>query len=269
MMTWPYVLGAPRLLSPLTAESPPHFKFYKRRVGGKHAVIVINGFMSKGNLDVSDWEKEILRTFGRATWYHLDWEAARHPSDHLAHLISIDGLLENAFGKILPNMLTAWHSTMVAAAHAGKLLAQAIVQTPEWRYTLIGHSLGARVIHFALKDLAQQPRKHIENAYLLGGAVGGGAKDDACWEAAVGAVKGKIFNCYSGNDEVLRRLYQGANAMLSKPIGYSKIHLIHPRITSIDATLQVHGHTRWKEHFGSILNQLAHEDRQRRSAQEN
>jgi hypothetical protein len=246
-----YLPGLHRMLD----KAPgPHFQFHKRRSGNRHAVIVINGFMTRGDMDVSDWERSILHRFGDASWYHLDWETTRHPKDYLADLLTIDGLLGLSRRAMATELLGAWHSTMRTAEQAGKLLAQAIARTPGWRFTLLGHSLGARVIHFALKDLA--PYVRVDNVYLLGGAVGGSSKDDACWKTAASAVKDKIYNCYSGEDEVLRFLYQGANAKLSDPIGYSGIHLKHPRIVQHDATALVQSHTAWKQHFGSILERL-------------
>jgi len=248
--------GARRLLNHLTHETPPYFALHKRRAGGKHAVIMVNGFMSQGDLDVSDWEAAIAQKFGRATWYHLDWEAERHLSNRAEHWLSTDGLVDWAYVKNHQNVLTRWHSAMVAAERAGELLAQAILRTPQWRYTLVGHSLGARVIHFALKALAARSYKRIENVYLLGGAVGGGSQDSACWETVASALKGRLFNCYSGGDTVLRVLYQLANAGMSDPIGYCGIQLQHPRIVSYDASARVQGHGQWKREFRSILMHL-------------
>jgi hypothetical protein len=59
----------------------PHFSFRKLRDGGKHAVIFVNGFLSQGNRETADWEGALKRKFGRATWYHLDWDACGHPHD--------------------------------------------------------------------------------------------------------------------------------------------------------------------------------------------
>lgn len=253
----PAIHAGYRLLKPSPAPSGPYFKFHKRRSGGRHAVILINGFMTRGDLDVVDWETAILDKFGEATWYHLDWDTTRNPKDYAGDLLSIDSLLDTSLSKEAFELLAAWHSTMQKAEKAGRLLAHAIMRTPGWRYTLAGHSLGARVIHFALKELAEHERQCIDNVYLLGGAVGGGAKDKNCWKSAVSAVKGRIFNCYSENDMVLHVLYRAANAMMSEPIGYGGIRLKHPRIVAHDATKEVDGHTAWKRRFGSILEQLA------------
>jgi len=238
-----------------TAKVLPHFDIRKLRDGGKHAVIVINGFLSKGDLDTRDWEQAIGRKFGRATWYHLDWEAYRDPLKQLGDILTFQSWRKEP-GKSEPPVALAWHSTMSAAEEAGELLARAILSTPGWRFTLIGHSLGARVIHYALKALAKHPAKRVTNAYLLGGAVGGSAKDNACWEAAVSAVSGRIFNCYSSEDLTLQGAYQTANAMYSRPAGYAGIHLEHPRIVDFNCSALVGGHMKWKSSFREILAQL-------------
>jgi pimeloyl-ACP methyl ester carboxylesterase len=236
-------------------EAPPHFSIRKLREGGKHAVIVINGFLSKGDLDTRDWEQAIGRKFGRATWYHLDWEAYQDPLKQLGDILTLEAWRKKS-GKSEPPAALAWHSAMNAAEQAGELLARAILCTPGWRFTLVGHSLGARVIHYALKALAKHPDKRVSNAYLLGGAVGGSAKDNACWEAAVSAVSGRIFNCYSSEDLTLQGAYQTANVMYSRPAGYAGIHLEHPRIVDFNCSALVGGHMKWKSSFREILAQL-------------
>lgn len=238
-------------------DDATHFSITKLREGGNHAVIVINGFLSKGDLDTSDWQDAIQRKFRQATWYHLDWEAYRDPLKQLGDLFTLGGLSKKARGKSEPELWRAWHTTMLNAERAGKLLAEAILRTPGWRFTLAGHSLGARVIHFALKELAKQSRKRVSNVYLLGGAIGGSAKDDDCWEEAVSAVTGRIFNCYSSHDLTLQGAYQGANLMLSRPAGYAGIHFEHERIIDRDFSGLVEGHMKWKSNFGEILRRLA------------
>jgi hypothetical protein len=247
------IFFAPEILRTKKTGTAPHFQFHKLREGSKDAVIVINGFLSMEARDTADWEAAIARRFGRATWYHLDWEACQHPITELRKLFSLPGLFGAASGSRAPNALSSWHTAMSSAERAGILLADAITSTPDWRFTLAGHSLGARVIHFALKELANRSCRRIQNVYLLGGAVGGGAKDDGCWATATEAVNGKIYNCFSGNDTVLQMAYQGANAMLSEPIGYSGISLRHPDIVPYDASRYVDGHGAWKRNFGIIL----------------
>ncbi len=254
----PWILPMATTGLPLRSSHPPRFKIQKLRSGGKHAVIVVNGFLSKGDLGTSDWENALAAKFGRATWYHLDWDAVRHPVAQAADLLTIDGMLDRMLGKQEPALLASWHTAMLAAERAGELLAQAILATPGWRFTLAGHSLGARVIHFALKALEGKGAPRIENVYLLGGAVGGGDDDrnKRDWTSAANAVKGRIFNCFSKEDGVLEWLYQGANVLQSRPVGLHGIKLKHERIFHFDCSPLVMGHMKWKDNFGHILHQL-------------
>jgi pimeloyl-ACP methyl ester carboxylesterase len=249
-----------------------NFDIRKLQDGTKHAVVVVNGFLSAESEETEDWEDHLSNYFGRNSWYHLDWEA--HNLSKLgSKLVSAPktaGLefakalakraLKSAPRKVGPLSLLStvadaisnpWHSTMVKAQMSGVMLADAIARTPGWRFTLVGHSLGARVVYYALEALSTQRRKRIENVYLLGGAVG--RKDDAGWARAITPVSGKIYNCYSKNDGTLGYLYRGANLGLSQPIGYDVITLRNAKIRNINCSRIVNGHMDWKGQFGKIL----------------
>ena len=236
-----------------------HFSIRKIHSGGKHGVVFVNGFLSERHSDVSDWTRCSAERFGEATQYHLDWEASRHPKD-----TAMDSAFTSIGSKVpvvhaaltAVNALAAWHMSMKNAGIAGRLLANAIVRTPGWQFTLAGHSLGARVIHFALVELAKQHGKRIDNVYLLGAAVGGGDKDAECWRKAADAVGGKIFNCFSQNDHVLARDYRTANAMMSEPAGYSGIKLKHDQVHNMNCSALVDGHSSWKSRFDDIIFEL-------------
>ncbi|GEM_PF-3921165 len=249
-------------LGKLIRDRAPHFEFHKIRRGGNHAVILVNGFLSQGDHDTADWEAAIEDKFGDATWYHLDWDACRGPKRQAIELLTLDSLLKLPMFSMQPmppvvGGMLSWHAAMSAAERAGELLAEAIQRTPDWRFTLAGHSLGGRVVHFALKGLAKSPHKRVENAYLLGAAVGGGTKDSACWAKAAGAVEGRVFNCYSNKDAILSRLYRGANLWMSEPAGHSGIVLKHAGLFHLDCQHLVDSHFTWKSKFSTILEQLA------------
>ena len=259
-----------------------HFDILKLKPAkgrSKKSVIVINGFMSQSDYDSSDWTDQLSSHFVDHAWYHTDWEAKslQKLGSYAFKSPKIAGLeiaknvgkraIKSAAGKITPITLVnhisdiignPWHSTMTKAMMTGAMLADAIARTPGQQFTLIGHSLGARVIYYALKALStsKSKKKMIENVYLLGGAVGGGVKDNDDWEKATRSVEGKIFNCYSEKDMVLKYLYQGANAGISTPIGYKKIALKHEKIHNFDCEALVGGHFGWKRNLDEILTQL-------------
>ncbi len=237
-----------------------HFAIRKISDGAQHGITFVNGFLSEAETDTCDWTGSTKQYFEKATCYHLDWEATRHLKNALPEALA-SAFVSIANSHILfagANIAASWHLSMKNAEVAGRLLASAILRTPDWSFTLAGHSLGARVIHFALVELAKHGSKRIENAYLLGAAVGGGGKDDDCWRQAANAVRGKIFNCFSSEDSTLAMLYRGANVMVSRPAGYSGIHLEHAQVINVDCSDFVKAHTLWKSKFGEIIRRLEH-----------
>jgi pimeloyl-ACP methyl ester carboxylesterase len=121
-------------------------------------------------------------------------------------------------------------------------------------FILMGHSLGARVIHSLLSVLSTTDRNCIKGVYLLGGAVDG-TKEDT-WGEIAQAVDGRIYNIYSTEDDVLDKLYRGANAFLSQPIGIRAIRSSEPNILNFDASTIVSGHMRHKKEFGQVLDRI-------------
>jgi predicted RNA-binding Zn-ribbon protein involved in translation (DUF1610 family) len=94
---------------------------------------------------------------------------------------------------------------------------------------LIGFSLGARVIHWALWD-NEWNRYRLNDIFLLGGATDSLSGD---WSECAEKISGKIYNVYSKNDMVLT---------IIKPdweycIGISPIPERHPRIKNIKCDL--------------------------------
>lgn len=157
-----------------------------------------------------------------------------------------------AISEIIDN---PWHTSMLKASMTGILLADLIARTNQKEgFILMGHSLGSRVIYYLLNAISTKDKSPIEDVYLLGGAVD--RKDKKGWQTALKAVNGKLYNCYSENDSVLKILYQGANALLSSPIGLDDIEVIDPKLKNVDTTSIVSGHLKYKERFWEILNHI-------------
>ncbi|WOQ98448.1 DUF726 domain-containing protein [Vibrio cholerae] len=124
-------------------------------------------------------------------------------------------------------------------------------ETEGQKFNLVGHSLGCRVIFYTLMALGTKSEKYINDVILLGGAVG---KDDKnSWLNALSTIDGRLYNCYSEQDMVLKHLYDCANAKLSKPIGFYPIPFEDERLVNIDCTDIVHSHMTWKKNYATIL----------------
>lgn len=113
-------------------------------------------------------------------------------------LISIASMIDNP-----------WNVCISRSVEIGEQLAETLLQRPNGHkpVTLIGFSLGARVIFHCLLKMASRPdsRGIIENVILLGAPVS--ASSDQ-WELACKVVGGRIINGYSSNDWMLKFLYR-------------------------------------------------------------
>lgn len=250
------------------------FDVIKGQSGRGASVLFVNGFLNQRNDDLKDWRESAERVFKRRPWYLVTWESKTLAS--LGQLLggnagkaAVGKLIvalakrasKKAGGKIAsaPYMAIAadlvgndWHTAMTKAAMTGIVMADLISRTPRRKYILVGHSLGCRVIYYALEALSTRADSPlVKDVILLGGAVG--ADDDAGWSRAVEAVSGKIHNCFSSRDVVLTAAYKGANAFLSEPIGLRPISHVSPCIENWDCTEFIGGHMEWKPKFDEVL----------------
>lgn len=254
----------------------PDFQFTPLRdlkTNPNHHIIVVNGFLTENDHDASDWSKALADHHPESQLWHLNWEAKtlRKLGGLVGNLAKNVGTTQVAkagiavASKRLATSFNAagwaytaadlvgnpWHSAMFNAEKTGALLAEAISRTKGQSFTLIGHSLGARVVFFALMALATKEEQYVQDAVLIGGAVG--RDETASWSDATSATKGTLYNCHSDNDDVLRFLYRTANAGLSSPAG------LGPAVIgahNLDCTDFISGHNVWKENLPKVLQRI-------------
>jgi hypothetical protein len=116
-------------------------------------------------------------------------------------------LLGSATGMLIEN---AWTIAVDRAEKAGKLLAQVLVDGGGGRnpVTLVGHSMGARLIFAALVELHKARERGVglvEDVVLMGAPIGLGAREQ--WSAARSVVAGRFINAYSENDWLLKVMF--------------------------------------------------------------
>ena len=253
------------------------FKITKVKEGNGPALLFINGFLSQKDQDPSDWIKSVRNKFPSNPYYYVNWESS---TNYKMGSLIMKGPSGVAFQKYIKELMkrgsrsiakkltslnfaatiseligNPWHTSMVKASMTGILLADLIARTNQKEgFILMGNSLGCRVIYYLLNAISSKDKSPIEDVYLLGGAVD--RKDKKGWKAALKAVNGKLYNCYSENDSVLKYLYQGANALVSSPIGLGDIEVSDPKLKNVDTTSIVSGHLKYKERFWEILNHI-------------
>jgi len=143
-----------------------------------------------------------------------------------------------------------WHMAVDRAEKAGNHLASILMQGIGGRrpVTLVGFSLGSRVIFYALEALAKRKALGVvEHAILMGAAV---TNSPERWGSVRATVAGRLVNAYSSTDYVLKCLYQ--IAQLNRGVaGIASID--HPDVESINVTHIAPGHLAYESGTEALL----------------
>nr|KAJ3421114.1 hypothetical protein HK105_004453 [Polyrhizophydium stewartii] len=145
-----------------------------------------------------------------------------------------------------------WGNALTKAEKAGRVLADTLMSRVQGSrpVTLVGYSLGARVIYFCLLELAAHNAFGIvEEAYLFGTPVIGNKKD---WERIASVVAGRVVNGYTQSDMLLGVLYRASSALWSDVAGLRPVNGV-PGIESMDLSEFVKGHLEYRSNLPKIL----------------
>ena len=254
------------------------FEICRVRDGREPGLVFVNGFLSQRNPDHSDWEAGLDSNFSEHQCYLTKWESKCLYS--LGSLIT-KGASGQAFRNLIVklakrasrkagsklNPLTwataiadivanPWHTAVIKAGMTGVMFGDALARTTKSNFVLMGHSLGCRAILHLLAALSSTSWRGVQDVYLFGGACD--RCDGELWKQSLQAVTGRIYNCYSSNDGVLKYLYGPAVAFVSNPIGLGPIEFESDRIINVDVSDIVGGHMQYKENLSNILKQISH-----------
>lgn len=144
------------------------------------------------------------------------------------------------------------------ADKAGEVLADALINKAQGErpVSLIGYSLGARVIYSCLTILARRRAFGlVESVVMIGSPTPSTTAD---WRIMRSVVSGRLINVYSENDYILGFLYRTSSIQLGVA-GLQKIEGI-PSVENVDVSETVSGHLRYRYLVGSILKKLGFED---------
>ncbi|XP_061114819.1 transmembrane and coiled-coil domain-containing protein 4 [Conger conger] len=203
------------------------------------------------------WESRFLRDLGSAMDSLLDGLVSIVAQEALKYTI-LSGIVTAltwpasilAVASVIDN---PWGVCLSRSAEVGKHLAQVLRsrQQGERPVSLIGFSLGARVIYFCLQELANDTGSEgvVEDAILLGAPVDGSPKQ---WERMSKVVAGKIVNGYCRGDWLLGFLYRGSSAQLCVA-GLQPISLDDQRMINVDLSSVVNGHLDYMRQMETIL----------------
>lgn len=141
----------------------------------------------------------------------------------------------------LSAIVTKFHKACNKAKFTGRQLARQIASQSfgVGPVSLIGFSLGSRVIYYTLMELYDmgESQVYIQDIVLLGGAA---KNDPVIWSELLTQVAGRAVNVHSSHDLVLKRIYN--LAMLGKPTPVGQGPVECERVENYDASSYVAGH---------------------------
>ncbi|KAF8253219.1 DUF726-domain-containing protein [Wilcoxina mikolae CBS 423.85] len=140
---------------------------------------------------------------------------------------------------------------------AGLVLADAIINKAQGErpVTLVGYSLGARVIYTCLLSLAKRGAFGlVENVVFMGAPVP--ASEDS-WKAIHAVVAGRVVNVFSDQDYILAFLYRTSSIQLGVA-GLQEIKV--EGVENVDVGKMVEGHLRYRLAVGRVLKDVLQGD---------
>jgi hypothetical protein len=203
--------------------------------GRSEALVILRGYLSeKGFVKNKQFWIDAIRQAGwKGSIYHLWWESPGN----------------SAWNRICIHR--RWKRVKKRAERVGKYHLSSMISTlPEKSISLIGYSLGARVIYDGLAHLSDCP-KPVDDVILLGGSV----RRNKEWGIRASGLRGHLINIYNSDDEILDLIFKVGELYLRSPCGLKPIEDRHPKIININATSLMGTSSHKERHYLSILPQ--------------
>lgn len=204
------------------------------------------------------YESAYLSALGRALDYFLSIAVSMAAQEALKFTI-LSGIMAAiawpttffTFSAVIDN---PWGVCIRRSAEVGKHLADVLISRQQGSrpVSLIGFSLGARVIYFCLQELIRRGKSSegiIQDVILLGAPVSGNSQN---WKPFERIVSGRIVNGYCRRDWLLKFLYRTSTATL-KIAGLGSIDWENRRMINIDLSHVVSGHMDYYRKMNAIL----------------
>lgn len=148
-----------------------------------------------------------------------------------------------------------WTVSLDRATAAGLILADSLIDRNLGTrpITLVGYSLGSRVIFSCLHELARKGGFGlVQNVYLFGSPVV--AKRDEYLKAR-SVVAGRFVNGYAKNDWILGYLFRLTSGGINRVAGLAPVENV-PGLENIDVTALVPGHMSYRTAMPKLLREV-------------
>jgi Protein of unknown function (DUF726) len=208
------------------------------------------------------WELEALLYLGRAiqgavksfAWSYIKVELLKQTV--LAGLMAATWPLSFLkFSKVLDNPFSI---AKARADKAGSILADALIYKAQGErpVSLVGYSLGGRVIHACLKTLAERKAFGlIDSVVVMGAPMPSDSQD---WKVMRSVVMGRLVNVYSEKDYILGFLYRTSSIQF----GVAGLQAVEgvDGVENVDVSESVTGHLKYRYMVGQLLGQAGWAD---------
>lgn len=208
------------------------------------------------------WELDALLRLGTSLTGVLKsyaWEGAKFEIVRRTLLGALSaGLWPIGLLKIASVLDNPFSVAVARSDKAGKVLAHALISKVQGErpVTLVGYSLGARVIYSCLLELAEQNAFGLVESVVLMGAPT--PSDSSAWRRIRSVVSARVVNVYSTEDFILGFLYRTSKAQLGVA-GLQEVKGVYG-IQNVDMSSLVTGHNRYRYLVGAILRRIGFED---------
>ncbi|BFZ53576.1 hypothetical protein PYCC9005_000603 [Savitreella phatthalungensis] len=207
------------------------------------------------------WEPELLRTF-QATGNILATEVLTQSLQQVLGQTVLTALMSALQWPLVLTKLSylidnPWSNSLDRAKAAGLILADTIVSRCMGArpISLVGYSLGARVIYFALLELAKvKAYGIIEDVFLFGAPVVVTAKD---WRRANSVVAGRFVNGFVRNDWILGYLFRATAGGIGAVAGLRPVESVYG-VENVDVTDDVDGHMGYRDAIPRLMKRMGY-----------
>ncbi|KAL4871621.1 hypothetical protein BDV12DRAFT_25187 [Aspergillus spectabilis] len=208
------------------------------------------------------WEPEMLKSMGET----INILATEALTQGLQQVLGSTILTALMASLQLPLVLTKlsylidnpWTVSLARASAAGLIMADSLIDRNLGKrpVTLLGYSLGSRVIFSCLKELAKKGAYGlVQNVYLFGSPV---VADKDEYTRARSVVSGRFVNGYSSNDWILGYLFRATSGGIMRVAGLAPVDGI-PGIENVDVTKLVNGHMDYRAAIPRLLKHIGWE----------
>ena len=208
------------------------------------------------------WEPEMLQSMGE-TISVLATEALTQTIQQVLGSTILIGLMASIQLPIVLTKLSylidnPWSVSLDRATSAGLILADSLMQKHlgDRPITLVGFSLGARVIFSCLTELSTRGAYGlVQNVYLFGSPLVA-SKDE--YLRARSVISGRFVNGYASNDWILGYLFRATSGGIGRVAGLAAVEGV-PGLENKDVSELVNGHMAYRAAMPRLLREVGWE----------